>query len=304
MDRIQQMHVYVRVVESGNFTRAAAALGLPRSTVSATVQALEDRLGVQLLQRTTRVVRPTQEGLQFAETARELIDAMAAAEGQFRHRSEEISGRLRIDMPSRMARLMVIPRLEDFCTRYPRVTLDLSATDRMVDLVSEGIDAVVRMADLDDSELVCRKIGVVPMLTCASAGYIARHGRPERPEDLGGHHLVNYALRMPALCAEWDGTANGRAISIPMQSHLCVDNAESYVAGALAGHGLIQVPAHDVKGDLAAGRLVEVLAGFRPAPVPISFLYPRRRYLAPRLRVFMDWMSELLRTEGFVEPNP
>ncbi len=303
MDRIQQMHVYVRVVESGNFTRAAEALGLPRSTVSATVQALEDRLGVQLLQRTTRVVRPTQEGLQFVETARELIDAMAVAEGQFRHRPEEISGRLRIDMPSRMARCLVIPHLETFRERFPAVTIDLSATDRMVDLVSEGIDAVVRMAELGDSELICRKIGVVPMLTCASAGYLARHGRPEHPRDLGAHLLVNYALRMPATSAEWDGTENGRPIAVPMQSHLCVDNAESYVAGALAGHGLIQVPAHDVNGDLAAGRLVEVLADFRPAPVPISILYPRRRYLAPRLRVFMEWIADLLRSEGFVAPE-
>lgn len=303
MDRIHQMQVFVQVVDSGNFTRAAKALGLPRSTVSATVQALEDRLGAQLLQRTTRVVRPTQEGLQFAGTARDLIDAMAEAEGQFRHRPEEISGRLRIDMPSRMARRMVIPHLAEFFARHPAVTLELSATDRMVDLVSEGIDAVVRMAELEDSELICRRIGVVPILTCASAGYLARCGQPERPEDLGAHLLVNYALRMPATSAEWDGTENGRPITVPMQSHLCVDNAESYVAGALAGQGLIQVPAHDVAGDIAAGRLVEVLAGFRPAPVPISILYPRRRHLAPRLRVFMDWMAELLRTEGFAEAD-
>lgn len=163
MDRIQQMQTFVQVVDSGNFTRAAGALGLPRSTVSATVQALEDRLGVQLLQRTTRVVRPTQEGLRFAQSARALIDAMAEAEGQFRNRPEEISGRLRIDMPSRMARLMVIPRLADFRSRFPGIMLDLSATDRMVDLISEGIDAVVRMAELEDSELICRRIGVVPI---------------------------------------------------------------------------------------------------------------------------------------------
>lgn len=303
MDRIHQMQLFVQVVESGNFTRAAEALRLPRSTVSATVQALEDRLGVQLLQRTTRVVRPTQEGLQFAQTARDLIDAVAAAEGQFRHRPEEISGRLRIDMPSRMARRMVIPHLAAFRARHPAVTFEISATDRMVDLVSEGIDAVVRMAELEDSELICRRIGVVPMLTCASADYIAQHGRPEQPEDLGAHLLVSYALRMPASSADWEGRAAGREITVPMQSHLCVDNAESYVAGALAGHGLIQVPAHDVAGDIAAGRLVEVLAAFRPAPVPVSILYPRRRHLAPRLRAFMDWMAELLQAEGFVQAD-
>lgn len=303
MDRIQQMHVFVQVVESGNFTRAAEALGLPRSTVSATVLALEDRLGVQLLQRTTRVVRPTQEGLHFVETARDLVDAMAQAEGQFRHRPEQISGRLRIDMPSRMAPRMVIPHLHAFRTLYPGITLDISATDRMIDLVSEGVDAVVRMAELEDSELICRKIGDVPILTCAGAEYIARYGRPERPGDLGAHFLVNYALRMPALTSEWDGIEDGRPISIPMRSHLCVDNAESYVAGALYGHGLIQVPAHAMAEDLAAGRLVELLAEYRPAPVPISILYPRRRHLAPRLKVFMDWLADLLHREGFVAPR-
>ncbi|RMC33892.1 LysR family transcriptional regulator [Paracoccus alkanivorans] len=301
MDRIHQMRIFVQVVESGNFTRAAAALGLPRSTVSSMVQALEDRLGVQLLQRTTRVVRPTQEGLQFADTARDLVDAVAQAEGQFRHRPEEVSGRLRIDMPSRIARRLVIPHLQDFRRLYPAVALDISATDRMIDLVSEGIDAVVRLAVLEDSDLICRRIGVVPILTCGGADYIARYGTPRTPADLTDHHLVNYALRMPALSAEWDGLENGREITVAMQSHLCVDNAESYVAGALHGHGLIQVPAHDVADDIAAGRLVEVLGDYRPAPIPISILYARRRHLAPRLKVFMDWMEGLLRAEGFAE---
>ncbi|QEW20316.1 D-malate degradation protein R [Marinibacterium anthonyi] len=292
------MQVFVQVVESGNFTRAAEALGLPRSTVSSTVQALEDRLGVQLLQRTTRVVRPTQEGVQFADTARDLVDAFAQAEGQFRLRHDDISGRLRVDMPSRIARRLIIPHLHEFRARYPAVTLEISATDRMIDLVSEGIDAVVRLAVLEDSELICRRIGDVPMLTCAGAGYLAQYGTPLTPADLADHHLVNYALRMPALSSKWEGLEGGREITVAMQSHLCVDNAESYVAGALHGHGLIQVPVYDVADDIAAGRLVEVLGEFRPSPVPISILFARRRHLAPRLRAFMDWLEEVLRREG------
>lgn len=300
MDRIQQMQVFIRVVESGNFTRAAAALGLPRSTVSTTVQALEDRLGAQLLARTTRVVRPTPEGLQFLETARDLVDAMAQAEGLFRDRPEALAGRIRVDMPSRMARHVVIPHLAEFRARHPGLAIDLSATDRMTDLIAEGVDAVVRMAELEDSELICRRLGTVAILTCAGAGYLAEHGRPETPEDLGGHLLVNYALRMPAAEALWEGRRAGVAISVPMQSHLCVDNAESYVAAALAGHGLVQLPAHGVREELRTGQLVEVLAAFRPAPVPLSILYARRRHLAPRLRIFMDWLEALMRREGVV----
>lgn len=301
------MQIFTQVIESGNFTRAAQALGLPRSTISTTVQALEDRLGVQLLQRTTRVVRATQEGLQFAESARDLIDAVAAAEGQFRHQHEDISGRLRIDMPSRMARRNVIPHLHDFHARYPLIDLDISATDRMIDLIADGVDAVVRLAEPQDSELICRKIGDVPILTCAGKTYIARHGMPATPADLGAdlgkHLLVNYAPRRPAPAATWEGLDAGRVIRVPMRSYLCVDNAESYVAGALHDHGLIQVPAHDVAGDIAAGDLIEVLARYRPAPIPVSILFARRRHLAPRLKVFMDWLTQLLRDQGFVRPS-
>jgi LysR family transcriptional regulator, regulator for bpeEF and oprC len=300
MDKIQQMQAFIQVVESGNFTRAAEALGLPRSTISTTVQALEDRLGAQLLHRTTRVVRPTQEGLQFLDVARDLVDAMAQAEGVFRHRPEEISGRLRVDMPSRMAARMVIPHLAEFHMLYPTLEIDLSATDRMIDLIAEGVDVVVRLAQLENSDLICRKLGDVPILTCASAQYVARHGTPQTPADLTRHILVNYALRMPAQSADWDGTVAGKPVSVPMRSFLCVDNAESYVAAGLQGHGLIQVPAHDVRDAVATGRLIEVLADFRPAPIPISVLYARRRHLAPRARVFMDWLGNLLKREGFV----
>ncbi len=301
MDRIQQMQVFVQVVESGNFTRAAQALGLPRSTISTTVQALEDRLGALLLTRTTRVVRPTQEGLQFLDLARDMVDAMAHAEGVFRARPEEITGRLRIDMPSRMARLQVIPHLAEFRALYPALDIDLSATDRLIDLIAEGVDAVVRMAELEDSELICRKIGDVPIRTYAGSGYIARYGLPRTPDDLKDHLLVNYALRMPAQRATWDGIVAGQPVSVEMPSYICVDNSESYVTAALHGHGLIQVPAHGVEEYLRAGQLVEVLAEYRPPPVPLSILYARRRHLAPRLRVFMDWLSDLLRREGLVE---
>jgi DNA-binding transcriptional LysR family regulator len=190
--------------------------------------------------------------------------------------------------------------LQDFRAQYPAVTLEISATDRMIDLMSEGIDAVVRLAVLQDSELICRKIGDVPMLTCAGAGYLAEFGVPETPADLADHHLVNYALRMPAVSSEWDGLEDGREIAVAMQSHLCVDNAECYIAGALHGHGLIQVPVYDVADDIAAGRLVEVLSKYRPSPVPITILYARRRHLALRLRAFMDWLQELLQAEGVV----
>ena len=294
------MQVFLQVVESGNFTRAAEALGLPRSTVSSTVQALEDRLGAQLFQRSTRVVRPTQDGLRLAGRARELVDAMAETEALFRQRPEQIRGALRIDMPGRLASRLLIPHLHEFRDRHPGITLDLSATDRLIDLVSEGVDAVIRLAVLEDSDLVCRRLGEVTMVTVASPGYLARSGVPQGPGDLGGHLLVNFAQTMPAPVAEWDGRARGRPITVAMRSALCVDSAETYASAALHGHGLVQVPLHGVADDIAQGRLVEVLADWRPAPLPLSILYARRRHLPPRLRVFMDWLAGLLRREGYL----
>ncbi|MCB1390925.1 MAG: LysR family transcriptional regulator [Rhodobacteraceae bacterium] len=301
MDRIRQMEVFAQIVESGSFTRAAEVLGLPRSTLSTTVQMLENRLGVQLLHRTTRALRPTADGLRYLVQARALIESMDEAEQMFRDSPAEISGHLRIDMPSRLARRTVVPALPGFLARHPRLTLDLSATDRRTDLLAEGVDGVVRMAVLEDSELVCRVLGNSAMTTAASPAYLQRHGTPSGPDDLAGHLLVNYAQHMPARDAELE-LAGGRTIRLP--ARLCVDNTEAYYAAALAGLGLIQVPRHSIRDDVAAGRLVEVLPDLRPAPLPLSFLYPSRRNLAPRVRVFSDWLAALLRAAGVVQDQP
>jgi Transcriptional regulator len=299
MDRIRQMEVFAQIVESGSFTRAAEVLGLPRSTLSTSVQMLENRLGAQLLHRTTRALRPTPDGLRFLAQARALIEAMDEAEAMFSDTPAELTGHLRIDMPSRLARRTVIPALPGFLARHPRLTLDLSATDRRIDLLAEGVDAVVRMAVLEDSDLVCRVLGRSPMATVASPAYVARHGMPAGPEDLAGHVLVNYAQQMPARSAELE-LPEGRMV--PMAARLCVDNAESYYAAALSGIGIIQSPRHSMVEDLARGRLVELLPGYPPDPMPMSFLYPSRRNLAPRVRVFGDWLAALLRDSGVVEP--
>lgn len=296
MDRIRQMEVFAQIVESGSFTRAAEVLGLPRSTLSTVVQGLENRLGVQLLHRTTRALRPTPDGLRYLAQARGLIEAMDEAETMFRDAPSALTGHLRIDMPSRMARRIVIPALPDFLGRHPGLTLDLSATDRRIDLLGEGVDAVLRMAVLDDSDLACRVLGPVRMATVASPAYLARHGTPRTPADLGGHVLVNYAQQMPARRAELE--LAGEVVALP--SVLCVDNAESYHAAALAGLGIIQSPRHSLAEDFAAGALVEILPGHLPAPVPLSFLTPSRRNLAPRVRAFADWLAALLRAKGVV----
>jgi len=298
MDRIRQVQVFIQVMESGNFTRAAEALSIPRSTVSTTIQALEDRLEAQLLQRTTRQVVPTHDGLQFLEAAQTLVDAFEAAESIFRQRPQQAEGRLHVDIPSRIGRRIVIPALPEFLKQNPRVKLEFSMNDRIINMLTEGVDCVVRVGHLPDSELVCKKLGEIEVINCASPIYLAQHGTPNSLDDMGGHILVNYAVNLPALSAEWEYVEDGRQRVMKMQSAITVDNAEAYVASAKAGMGIIQVPKFDVQDDLESGALVQILDAYNAPSLPISLLYPSRRNLPLRLRVFQSWVTELLSKHG------
>ncbi|ETF01168.1 LysR family transcriptional regulator [Advenella kashmirensis W13003] len=302
MDQIRQMQVFIQVMESGNFTRAAEALNVPRSTVSTLIQALEDRLGVQLLRRTTRRMIPTVEGLEFLKTAREIVEAIEASEQMFRSVSPRLKGRLRIDMPSRIGRRIIIPALSSLIEMHPDLELEVSMTDRMVDMISEGIDCVIRVGDLSSSDLICRKLGEVDIITCASPDYLACRGTPESPDDLSGHLLVNYAPRFQTGPAAWTYIAHGKLNVVNMKSMISVNNVEGYLAAARAGMGLIQIPAFDVQDLIERDALVEVLSGFRAASMPLSFLYARRRNVPVRIQVFQNWVSDLLRREGVFGP--
>ncbi|MEQ3621532.1 MAG: LysR family transcriptional regulator [Marinobacter sp.] len=301
MDRIRQVQVFIQVMESGNFTRAAEVLNIPRSTVSTTIQALEDRLGAQLLQRTTRQVAPTHDGLQFLEAAQTLMDAFEAAESIFRQRPQQAEGRLHVDIPSRIGRRIVIPALPEFLKQNPRVKLEFSMNDRIINMLTEGVDCVVRVGHLPDSELVCKKMGEIEVINCASPIYLAQQGTPNSLDDMDGHILVNYAVNLPALAAEWEYVEDGRQRIIKMQSAITVDNAEAYIASAKAGLGIIQVPKFDVQDALESGELIQILDAYKAPSLPISLLYPSRRNLPLRLRVFQSWVTELFSEYGLLE---
>lgn len=300
MDRIRQMDVFIQVMESGNFTRAAEVLGIPRSTVSTVIQGLEDRLGVQLLRRTTRRMVPTHEGERFLETARDIVDSVEAAEHMFQPHSTHLRGKLRVDMPSRIGRRIVIPALPAFLDANPDLTVEMSMTDQMADLVSQGVDCLIRVGALENSDLICRKLGDVELVNCASAHYLARHGTPLVPDDLSGHRLVNYAVRLPGGDAEWEYADGAGSRGIAMRTQICVDNAEAYIAAAVAGLGIIQVPAFDVRDLIEAGTLVEIMPEFRAPPMQLSFLYARRRNVPSRILAFQDWAGALMKRSGVV----
>jgi len=296
MDRLDQLRSFLRVAELGSFTAAAEQLGLPKASVSLAVQRLEAEVGVQLLHRTTRRVRLTADGAQFQQRARDLLDDMEDLQGMFR-RDTQLKGRLRVDMSSGLARQLVIPHLPDFLARHPGLEIELSGTDRRVDLVREGFDCVVRVGPLDDNTLVARPLGVMHIVNCASPAYLAARGMPYSLEDLSHHALVHYVGTLGQRSPGFEYHDGQAYRSVPMRGAITVNSGEAYSAAALAGLGIIQVPRLGARVALAAGTLVEVLPACVAEPMPVTLLYAQRRHLPRRVAAFMDWMAALLTPE-------
>ncbi|EHK68432.1 LysR family transcriptional regulator [Achromobacter arsenitoxydans] len=296
MDRFDQYRVFAQVAEMGSFIKAANALDAPRASVSAAIQQLESQLGVRLLHRTTRQVRLTADGEQLLERVRPLLAEVEDIDQLFQASERQVSGRLSIDVPSRVARRLVAPQLPGLLRRHPRLQVMLSSTDRAIDLVQEGVDCAVRIGALHDSSLVVRPLGSISLINCASPAYLREHGEPLQPGDLaGGHWAVGYASPRTGRELPWEFLADdGGAQQLQLRSRVVVNNAESYIACCLAGLGLIQIPRFDVQHLLDAGELVEVMPAARAASMPVSLLYPHRRQRSRRLAVFQEWFEGLM----------
>lgn len=285
------MRVFTRVAERRSFSLAAEDLGLPRSTVTDSVKQLERRLGVRLLERTTRLVRPTLDGEAYHRRCLAILADVEDAESAFA--GVKPRGQLRVDVHGTLARHFMFPNLPDFLATYPEIRLIISEGDRLTDLVREGIDCVVRVGVPNDSDMISRRVAMLDEVTLASPGYLAAHGDPPHIDDLAaGHRMIGFlsSATGAALPLEFN-TDNGiRDVTIP--ATLMVNAAESYFAAAQLGLGLIQVPRYHAEQALAERSLLEVLDQFPPPPTPVSLLYPRDRQLSPRVRVFMDWVVE------------
>jgi len=297
MDRLDQYRIFVQVAEMGSFIKAAHALELPRASVSAAIQQLEVQIGTRLLHRTTRQVHLTADGSQLLERVRPLLADVEDIDLLFQTSQRQVSGQLRIDVPSRIARRLIAPALPSLLGQHPRLRLVLGSSDRAVDLVQEGVDCAVRVGLLQNTSLVVRPLGAIALINCASPAYLQTHGVPERLDDLGiGHWMVGYASSTTGRELPWEyqtGDGVGRVVAVPSQ--VVTNNAENYIACCRAGLGLIQIPRFDVKHLLDAGELVEVLPTYRAASMPVSLLYPHRRQRSRRLMVFLDWFEELIR---------
>lgn len=297
MDRIDLFRIFTRVVECASFTRAADTLGVPRSSVSAAVQELEGRVGARLLHRTTRKVSPTQDGTAFYDRCQRVIADVEETENLFRQSAAQPSGRLRIDVPGRIGRLIIAPALPEFIERYPQIDIDLGVTDRAVNLVEDSVDCVVRVGLLSDSGLIARPIGRLALINVASPAYLARHGTPREINDLDKHWAVNYASPSSGRVEDWEWLEDGTLRTLPMRGRVTVNSAEAYIACCLAGLGVIQIPAYDVRSHLDAGELVELMPDYRAEPMPMTLLYSHKQHLSRRLHVFAEWLETLLKRE-------
>jgi DNA-binding transcriptional LysR family regulator len=288
MDHFDAMRLFVRVAERQSFTAAAADVGLPRSTATEAVQQLERRLGVRLLQRTTRRVSATADGEAYYRRCLAILADLEDAESAFT--GTRPRGRLRIDVMGTIARHFLLPGLPRFLGEYPDLQLHIGEGERLVDLVEEGVDCVIRSGEPRDSTMVGRRIALLEEVTCASPQYLATFGMPRTIDDLAGHRMIGFYSSTTRSIFPLEFTVDGAARLVTLPLAVSVSAGETAPALAKLGLGLLQVPRYHVGADLAAGSLVEVLGGFRPSPTPLSVLYPQNRQLSPRVRVFIDWV--------------
>lgn len=302
MDRLDAMRVFSRVVERRSFTLASEDLGLPRSTVTDAVKQLEARLGVRLLQRTTRHVSPTLDGEAYYQRCIAILDDIEDAEGAFA--GAKPKGLLRVDVHGTLARHFVLPSLPAFLETYPDIELYMSEGDRLVDLVREGIDCVLRVGEPQTSDMIGRRVAMLDEITCASADYVAKFGLPDTIDDLDGHRMIGFRSSATGSLLPLEFVDEGVVRTATLPATIAVNAAESFVAAARLGLGLIQVPRYHVEDDLQAGTLVEVLRHCRPTPTPVSLFYPRSRQLSPRVRVFIDWLVKVFAEKRSADPTP
>ncbi|KWH11335.1 transcriptional regulator [Burkholderia territorii] len=295
MDKLDQVRIFLQVAEMGSFIKAAHALDVPRATVSAAVQQLEAALGARLLHRTTRQVQLTADGALLLERGRRLLAEADDLDRLFRRRERDVIGRLSVDVPSRIARRVIAPALPSLFRRYPKLQLSLGSTDRSIDLVQEGVDCAIRVGRLADSSLVVRPLGRFALINCASPDYLRECGVPDHPDALAhGHWAIGYASPTTGRELAWEYCMDGDRHALTLPSRVIVNNAETYIASCIAGLGLIQIPRFDVQHLLDGGALVEVMPGYRAAPMDVSAVYPHRRHRSRRLNAFVDWFGELM----------
>jgi LysR family transcriptional regulator, regulator for bpeEF and oprC len=296
MDQILTMRVFARVVEAGSFTRAGDSLQLPKGTVTKQIQHLEARLRVKLLNRTTRRVTVTADGAAYYERAVRLLADLDELEASMGNAQTKPQGRLRVDVGSSVASLLIIPALSEFLDKFPDIQLDLGVSDRPVDLISDNVDCVIRGGELTDQSLVARRIANLPFVTVASPDYVRRNGAVLHPNDLDGqgpHHLINFFSPRTGRLVPNDFEREGETITPGNRYRIAVNDSNAYLAAVLAGLGVAQVPTFMAAPHLQSGALMTLLQDWSPKSIPMYVVYPPNRHLSAKVRSFVDWTVDL-----------
>lgn len=296
MQNLDALAIFVRIAEMGSFTHAAQSMGIQKGRASNVVRQMEAQLGVRLLHRSTRTVQLTEDGRSFYARARALLADAEDLGSMFSGRDAPLRGRLRIDLPTEFARSTIMPALPSFLDTHPEIELDISSTDRRVDLVQEGIDCVLRIGGIVDETLVARRLGALRMANAASPAYLERHGTPRTLDDLlaQGHRMVHYTPTLGTRPFGWEYPHGDGFGTLALPGAVSVNNVQTYHGAGLAGLGLIQAGLASLRPHLLSGELIEILPALRPAPLPVSVVVAHRRNLSHRVRVFIDWLEHIL----------
>ncbi|KQZ91520.1 MULTISPECIES: LysR family transcriptional regulator [unclassified Pseudomonas] len=296
MDRFDAMQAFARVVESGSFTKAAETLHLSKTSVTQLVQQLEARLRVKLLNRTTRKVNVTADGAVYYERVVRLLADLDDAETSLSSASTVPRGRLRVDVPSPLASLILVPALPEFHARYPDIQVDMGVSDRIVDLIDENVDCVVRGGELTDQSLMARRVGDLQLGVFASPGYLERVGRPSHPKDLedSEHRIVGFLWARTGKALPYAMRNQSESLEIKGRYVLAVDDGNAYMAAGLAGMGILWLPDYMSRPWLASGQLVALFEDWQLDPMPLYVAFPPNRHISRKVRVFIDWVAELM----------
>jgi LysR family transcriptional regulator, regulator for bpeEF and oprC len=301
MDKLQAMQVFVRVVETGGITRAADSLHMPKATAATLIQKLEAALGVKLLNRTTRHVSVTPDGAAYYDRCVSILAEVRETEELLGKQQSTPRGRVRVDVPTLMARSVFVPALPKFFERYPEIELALASNERRADLIEEGIDCAVWSGEIEESSLVARRVGFLYFATCASPSYLAAHGQPLHPDDLAQHRCINHFSQRSGKTVDWVFSKDGTRVQTSLRGNIALEDENSYVAAAEAGLGIAQIPAFVLKDAMERGTLELVLGDWFPDPSPLYVVYPQNRHLSNKVRVFVDWVAELLREHDGIQ---
>ncbi|SIT37849.1 Transcriptional regulator, LysR family [Paraburkholderia piptadeniae] len=296
MDRFDAMRAFVRVVEAGSFTKAAETLHMSKTTVTHLVQQLEARLRVRLLNRTTRRINVTPDGIAYYERVTRLLADMDDAETSLSSASSVPRGRLRVDVPSPFARLILIPALPAFLARYPDIQLDMGVSDRTVDIISENVDCVVRGGEPSNQSMVARRVAELPLGVFTSPGYLALAGTPSHPGELENshHRIIGFSWGRAGNLYPLVLHRRGETVKVQGRYALAVDDGNAYLAAGVSGLGIMWLPRYMSKAHLGRGELVALFEDWQLDPMPLYIAYPPNRHVSAKLRVFIDWVVELM----------